>query len=340
MTSSEVEGAERRMKASNAWGKLKAELEAEMFANLPQEHASRATPNARGARFNLSHEGRLAAGLIEDVLQVLGMASTLRVFKTEAAVRDGLSRGEIQRTLDLRGEAAEPLLSDVVRRALAREVSSTEPTSAPRAAQSAPAEPGLDREIPPVAAASDVAARSPPAMERTPEALTTTPTERGSPVRATEALVERNANDASVESPTRAAPRATTKRDGASAARDAFQTTTRLGAASALDGSYADESDEIAVDELDESVHDASMSYGRDARGDTGPAAAAAGAGAAAAAESESEAMEIDYEDAAGGDDGDESFAAGSAPMGSSEYDAGGASPEEEAFELDVEDVY
>ena len=41
-----------------------------------------------------------------------------------------------------------------------------------------------------------------------------------------------------------------------------------------------------------------------------------------------------------GGDDGDESFAAGSAPMGSSEYDAGGASPEEEAFELDVEDVY
>jgi hypothetical protein len=85
MTSSEVEGAERRMKASNAWGKLKAELEAEMFANLPQEHASRATPNARGARFNLSHEGRLAAGLIEDVLQVLGMASTLRVFKTEAA---------------------------------------------------------------------------------------------------------------------------------------------------------------------------------------------------------------------------------------------------------------
>ena len=116
------------------------------------------------------------------------MASTLRVFKTEAAVRDGLSRGEIQRTLDLRGEAAEPLLSDVVRRALAREASSTEPTSAPRAAQSAPAEPGLDREIPPVAGASDVAARSPPAMERTPEALTTTPTERCSPVRATEAV--------------------------------------------------------------------------------------------------------------------------------------------------------
>jgi hypothetical protein len=50
--------------------------------------------------------------------------------------------------------------------------------------------------------------------------------------------------------------------------------------------------------------------------------------------------MEIDYDDAAGGDDGDESFAAGSAPMGSSEYDAGGASPEEEAFELDVDDVY
>ena len=161
MTSSEVEGAERRMKASNAWGKLKAELEAEMFANLPQEHASRATPNARGARFNLSHEGRLAAGLIEDVLQVLGMASTLRVFKTEAAVRDGLSRGEIQRTLDLRGEAAEPLLSDDVRRALAREASSTEPTSAPRAAQSAPAEPGLDA-IPP----SPRRATSPPVRRR------------------------------------------------------------------------------------------------------------------------------------------------------------------------------
>ena len=86
MSSTEEEDARRRLKTSNAWGKIKARYEAELFACLPEAHASRAVPNERGRRFHDTHDGRLAAGVVRDVLEALRMESTLRVFETECGI--------------------------------------------------------------------------------------------------------------------------------------------------------------------------------------------------------------------------------------------------------------
>ena len=99
MSSAEEEDARRRLRASNAWGKIKARYEAELFACLPEAHASRAVPNDRGRRFHDTHDGRLAAGVVRDVLEALGMESTLRVFETECGISSPLGRAEVDRAV-------------------------------------------------------------------------------------------------------------------------------------------------------------------------------------------------------------------------------------------------
>ena len=106
---------------------------------------------------------------------------------------------------------------------------------------------------------------------------------------------------------------------------------TRPVAPRALDGSYElDESGEV-VEELDESVDEASVSDPPELELDEDDATPTP------PSLPEDEEVEIDYHDASVGD---VSFAAESAPIEELESVPEGASLDDEDFELDVEDVY
>ena len=63
----------RKLKRSNnAWGKLIAKYEAEMFASLPAEHAARAKPSERLIQYRATSDGQVVAGLVADILGLLG----------------------------------------------------------------------------------------------------------------------------------------------------------------------------------------------------------------------------------------------------------------------------
>ena len=55
----------RKLKRSNnAWGKLIAKYEAEMFSSLPAEHAARAKPSERLIQYRATSDGQVVAGLV------------------------------------------------------------------------------------------------------------------------------------------------------------------------------------------------------------------------------------------------------------------------------------
>lgn len=108
--------AVRRLKHSNnAWGKLVAKYEAEMFASLPAEHAARAKPSERLIKYHATRDGQVVAGLVADILGVLGCESTLRVLNAESGVNKPMSRDALERTLRLEGSEG-PLLAGVLTR--------------------------------------------------------------------------------------------------------------------------------------------------------------------------------------------------------------------------------
>ena len=75
--------------------RLQAKYEAEIFHNLPKEHAAKAVPNGLAREFHNSHDGEVVAGLVRDVLQALGMDSTLRVFEPESST-EPLARANLK----------------------------------------------------------------------------------------------------------------------------------------------------------------------------------------------------------------------------------------------------
>jgi hypothetical protein len=90
--------AVHRLKRANIYGKFKAKYEAEIFHSLPREHAARAVPNGLAREFHNSHDGQVVAGLVRDVLLLLGMDSTLRVFEPESST-EGLARANLKARL-------------------------------------------------------------------------------------------------------------------------------------------------------------------------------------------------------------------------------------------------
>lgn len=108
--------AVRRLKRSNnAWGKLVAKYEAEMFASLPAEHAARAKPSERLIKYHATRDGQVVAGLVADILGVLGCESTLRVLDAESGVNKPMSRDALERALRLERSEG-PLLAGVLTR--------------------------------------------------------------------------------------------------------------------------------------------------------------------------------------------------------------------------------
>lgn len=108
----------RKLKRSNnAWGKLIAKYEAEMFASLPAEHAARAKPSERLIQYRATSDGQVVAGLVADILGVLGCESTLRVLNTESGVNKPMSRDALERTLRLEGSEG-PLLAGLLTRSV------------------------------------------------------------------------------------------------------------------------------------------------------------------------------------------------------------------------------
>ena len=391
MSSAEEEDARRRLRASNAWGKIKARYEAELFACLPEAHASRAVPNDRGRRFHDTRDGRLAAGVVRDVLEALGMESTLRVFETECGIASPLGRAEVDRELGIdHPTSSQPLLVEVLRRFSQRAVAASEPVDPPTTSSSAPVP------VPPSPLPPSPVAPPPPSPPRpsvaSPELSRPKTAPRNAPRSrpAIGALVERDANDlprvyeearpeeqparkpasASPEVDARPSTRGTrgdSDRSSATSfdvvdaviAREQAESTAMAGrvtltpssfadeapapkpkierpatrpvAPRALDGSYElDESGEV-VEELDESVDEASVSDSPELELDEDDATPTP------PSLPEDEEVEIDYHDASVGD---VSFAAESAPIEELESVPEGASLDDEDFELDVEDVY
>lgn len=391
MSSAEEEDARRRLRASNAWGKIKARYEAELFACLPEAHASMAVPNDRGRRFHDTRDGRLAAGVVRDVLEALGMESTLRVFETECGISSPLGRAEVDRELGIdHPTSSQPLLVEVLRRFSQRAVAASEPVDPPTTSSSAPVP------VPPSPSPPSPVAPPPPSPPRpsvaSPELSRPKTAPRNAPRSrpAIGALVERDANDlprvyeearpeeqparkpasASPEVDARPSTRGTrgdSDRSSATSfdvvdaviAREQAESTAMTGrvtltpssfadeapkpkpkierpatrpvAPRALDGSYElDESGEV-VEELDESVDEASVSDPPELELDEDDATPKP------PSLPEDEEVEIDYHDASVGD---VSFAAESAPIEELESVPEGASLDDEDFELDVEDVY
>lgn len=379
------------MRASNAWGKIKARYEAELFACLPEAHASMAVPNDRGRRFHDTRDGRLAAGVVRDVLEALGMESTLRVFETECGISSPLGRAEVDRELGIdHPTSSQPLLVEVLRRFSQRAVAASEPVDPPTTSSSAPVP------VPPSPSPPSPVAPPPPSPPRpsvaSPELSRPKTAPRNAPRSrpAIGALVERDANDlprvyeearpeeqparkpasASPEVDARPSTRGTrgdSDRSSATSfdvvdaviAREQAESTAMTGrvtltpssfadeapapkpkierpatrpvAPRALDGSYElDESGEV-VEELDESVDEASISDPPELELDEDDATPKP------PSLPEDEEVEIDYHDASVGD---VSFAAESAPIEELESVPEGASLDDEDFELDVEDVY
>lgn len=391
MSSAEEEDARRRLRASNAWGKIKARYEAELFACLPEAHASMAVPNDRGRRFHDTRDGRLAAGVVRDVLEALGMESTLRVFETECGISSPLGRAEVDRELGIdHPTSSQPLLVEVLRRFSQRAVAASEPVDPPTTSSSAPVP------VPPSPSPPSPVAPPPPSPPRpsvaSPELSRPKTAPRNAPRSrpAIGALVERDANDlprvyeearpeeqparkpASTSPevdarPSKRGTRGDSDRSSATSfdvvdaviAREQAESTAMTGrvtltpssfadeapkpkpkierpatrpvAPRALDGSYElDESGEV-VEELDESVDEASISDPPELELDEDDATPKP------PSLPEDEEVEIDYHDASVGD---VSFAAESAPIEELESVPEGASLDDEDFELDVEDVY
>eukprot|EP00227_Mantoniella_beaufortii_P001684 CAMPEP_0197615978 /NCGR_PEP_ID=MMETSP1326-20131121/60298_1 /TAXON_ID=1155430 /ORGANISM="Genus nov. species nov., Strain RCC2288" /LENGTH=553 /DNA_ID=CAMNT_0043184859 /DNA_START=74 /DNA_END=1735 /DNA_ORIENTATION=- len=105
----------QRLKRNNVLGVFKAKYEAEIFHSLPREHAAKAIPNMLAQEFHNCRDGQVVAGLVRDVLQALGLESTLRVFEPESAIprSKGLERVNLRQALSLKGAqpaASTPLL--------------------------------------------------------------------------------------------------------------------------------------------------------------------------------------------------------------------------------------